>query len=80
MLLYKKYIEVVALINKVGDLTPLFIIWDNNIKYPIDKIIEVRKAHSTVGGSGILYVCKINGQTRRLFYERYRWFIESYKP
>lgn len=80
MLLYKKYIEVVALINKEGELTPLFIIWDDNIKYPIDKIIEVRKAHSTVGGGGILYVCKINGQTRHLFYERYRWFIESFKP
>lgn len=80
MQLYKRYIDVVEFVDKEGNLTPLFIIWDNGIKYPIDKIIEVRQSHSQVGGAGLMYRCRIQNQERKLFYERNRWFIESFQP
>lgn len=80
MRLYKRYVDVVVLNTKKAALTPLFIVWDNNIKYPIDKILQVKKAHSQVGGSGVLYLCLIQNQKRKLFYERDRWFIESFTP
>lgn len=80
MKLYKRYVNVVVLIQKDGSMKPLMLVWDNGIKYPIDAVKEVKKAASQVGGCGILYKCMIEGKERNLFYERDRWFIESYKP
>lgn len=76
--LYKKYVDVVVHINPEGNVMPLFIIF-NSIKYPIDRVLKVRKAASVVGGAGILYECQIQNQTRNLFLERTRWFIESHQ-
>lgn len=80
MKLYKRYVDVVLLNSKQGKLIPLFIVWDNNIKYPIDKILSIKKSHSQVGGSGIMYLCLIQNQKRKLFFERDKWFIESFLP
>ena len=55
-------------------------IWDNGMEYPIDRVLEIRKSASQVGGCGILYRCRIAGVERNLFLERTRWFIESAKP
>lgn len=76
---YKRYIDVVAHINQYGEIKPLMIIFEHR-KYPIDKILEIKQAHSQVGGSGIRYRCRIQNQERNLFLERNRWFIESSKP
>lgn len=80
MNLYKRYVDMVVHVDKEGHILPKILIWDNGVQYPIDKIMEIRKAASVVGGCGILYRCRINGQVRNLFYERNRWFIESTKP
>ncbi len=80
MKLYKRYVDVVVLNSKQAKLTPLFIVWDNNTKYQIDKILQVKKAHSSVGGGGLMYLCLIQNQTRKLYFERDRWFIESLNP
>lgn len=80
MKLYKRYIDVVTMINKEGSLIPLMLVWDNGTKYPIDKVLEVRNAASQVGGSGVLFRCKIGAVERNLFFERNRWFIESTRP
>ena len=80
MKLYKRYVDVVVLNSKQAQLTPLFIVWDNNIKYPIDKILQVKKAHSSVGGGGLMYLCLIQNQKRKLYFERDHWFIESLSP
>ena len=78
--MYKKYINVVTLVDKEGKLTPLILVWDNGIKYKIDKILEIRNGVSATGGCGILYRCRIMNRERKLFYERNRWFVESEKP
>ena len=76
---YKKYIDVVVHVNPYGEMMPLFILVDSK-KYAIDKVLEIRNAHSQVGGSGVRYRCRIQNQERNLFYERNRWFMESMQP
>ncbi|MDH6367753.1 MULTISPECIES: hypothetical protein [unclassified Breznakia] len=80
MQLFKKYIKVITMCDEHGTLTPIYIIWNNGAKYKIDKILEVRKAASKVGGCGILYRCRIGKSERSIFYEINRWFIESTNP
>lgn len=80
ILLYKRYINVITEIDKYGNLRPLYIRWDNNELFKIDKIIESRQAVSEVGGNGLLFIVLIQGNRRKLFYEINRWFIESYNP
>lgn len=78
-MMVKKYIDVIAFMDKDGRIKPLMIVWENGVKYSIDRILEIRNAMSDVGGCGVLYRCRIQNQERRLFYERNRWFIESEK-
>lgn len=80
IMLYKRYVDVITLVDREGKLKPLILIWENGLQYPIDRILEVRNATSEVGGCGILYRCRIGSQERCLFYEKNRWFIESTKP
>lgn len=75
----KKYVSVITLIEKNGKLRPLAILWENGVRYEIDRILEVRKTFSQLGGCGILYSCMIQGKRRNLFYEVDRWFIESHR-
>lgn len=79
MTYYKRYVDVVALIDKHAEITPLFLVFDSK-KYTIERVLQIKKASSIVGGSGILYRCRIQNQERNLFLERNRWFIESLKP
>ena len=81
--LYKRYIPVVTLIGKEGEIKPLSIVWEDMngaTVHKVDKILNIRKASSTVGGCGILYECMILGKKRKLFYEKNRWFIECTRP
>lgn len=83
MELYKRYVDVVAMITKEGKMIPMYLFWDDRgsrIRFQIDRITDVKKASSVVGGSGILYKIMIRGQSHNLYYERKRWFIESYQP
>ena len=74
-------VEVIVFINKVGKLQPLYMFVENNKrrKYKIDRILEVKKYYSEVGGCGLLYKCMIDDRERHLFYERNRWFIENHE-
>ncbi len=50
----KQKVAVVALHTKNGEVKPLFIVWDNHVKYPIDRIVRKEKAASLKsGGFGI---------------------------
>lgn len=74
----KLYVDVIVLNTKEGQIKPLMIVWQNGVKYAIDKISQVTKAASTIaGGSGIRYTCQIQGQQRYLFLEEDKWFIEK---
>ena len=81
MELFKKYVDVVTLQKKDGTIKPLFIVWDDGRKFPIDKCELVGNRASSVGGCGIQFYCWIGGQQRKLYYEKgKRWFLESNMP
>ncbi|MEG0527657.1 hypothetical protein [Amedibacillus sp. YH-ame10] len=80
MKLYKRYVSVYQKVDKEGGITPISIVWEDGREYAIDRIIDVKRAVSEVGGCGILYRCRIAGNIRNLYYERTRWFMESTKP
>lgn len=51
--------------------------WDDNKRYPIDRITDVRYATSLkAGGCGIRYTCRILGKERYIFLEENKWFVE----
>lgn len=78
--LYKRYVDVLVLMKKDRQMVPYALLWDNGRKYSIDKILQVEKRASQVGGGGIRYEIRIRGQSRYLFFEKDRWFIESTQP
>lgn len=83
MKLYKKYVDMMTIVDKQGNVTPFAMLWDTpegKRVIKIDKIYEVRKAASIVGGCGILFKCRLDNKDRNFFYEKNRWFIESYYP
>lgn len=74
----KTQVAVVALHTKDKTIIPLFIVWEHNEKYPIDKILRKERAASLkYGGFGIRYTIRIRGQLRYLYYENPGWFIET---
>ena len=78
--LYKKYVDVLTVMGKNEVLKPVAVLWDNGIKYEIDRVLQIRNKASSVGGCGLCYECVIQGQKRDLYFERTRWFLESTKP
>ena len=80
MQLYKKYVDVVVMQRKTGELRPLYLCWNDGREYKIDKVLSHSRKESCVGGCGIRYVCIIQGRCRNLFLEKDRWFLESYQP
>lgn len=79
-MLYKRYVEMMEYVSTDGTIIPKILIWENGAQYPIDRVLEVKKAASSVGGCGVLYKCRIQGQVKHLFREKDRWFVESKRP
>lgn len=61
-----------------GQAIPKTIIWEDGRKFPIDKVLDIRKAAATkCGGIGIRYICKICGKEVAIFDEDGVWFLEK---
>ena len=76
----KRYVDVVSLTSSDGRVTPLEVHWDDGRRFHIDKVSEMRQAHSTkVGGTGIRYTIRVGGSQTHLWYDSYRgrWFVEA---
>jgi len=82
----KVYVAVKADFNEEGIMLPREIIWEDGMKYEIDRVLDIRQAAAMkAGGQGDRYTVKINGQQSYLFFERNpnqagnnigRWFVE----
>ena len=82
----KVYVPVTARFDSDGTIHPIQIIWEDGLKYKIDKIVDIRQAPAkNAGGQGDRYTILINGQKSYLFFERGtnlfgnnigRWFVE----
>ena len=74
----KQYVPVVVRFDTEGKLRPLVIEFDEEHKYPVDKVLDVRRAAcQRVGGVGDRYTCRINGQGTNLWMEKGIWFVEA---
>ena len=74
----KRYVPVIVRFNEEGKLRPILIEFDESHKYPVDKVLDVRRAAcQSVGGVGDRYTCRINGQVTYLWMEKGVWFVEA---
>lgn len=74
----KKYVPVVVRFDTEGKLRPLEIEFDEEHKYPVDKVLDVRRAAcQSVGGVGDRYTVRIQGRETYLWLERGRWFVSA---
>lgn len=61
-----------------GQAIPKTIIWEDGRRFPIDKVLDKRKAAATKsGGIGIRYICRICGKEVTIFDEEGVWFLEK---
>lgn len=76
----KKYVPVQVRFDAEGKMRPQVIEFDDEHRYPIDRIVDVRRAAcQTVGGVGDRYTCRIAGTETYLWFEKGRWFVEAKK-
>ncbi|CQR73845.1 hypothetical protein SOV_33470 [Sporomusa ovata DSM 2662] len=74
----KVHIEVVAKHDKEGRIRPLSLIWENERKFPIDRVLDIRQAASLKAGlQGMRYTCRIAGKEVYLFCDEGKWFLEK---
>ena len=74
----KQYVPVVVRFDTEGKLRPLVIEFDEEHKYPVDKVLDVRRAAcQRVGGVGDRYTCRINGRVTYLWMEKGVWLVEA---
>lgn len=74
----RAYVGVVAMHMADGKIIPQAIIWEDGIRYEIDRVLDARQAASTkVGGQGIRYTLRIKGRETYLFHDVDRWFVEA---
>lgn len=74
----KLFVDVICRYSRTGQIRPLYIVWEDGIKYPIEKITQIVPAASIFsGGMGLRYTCRIGKQQRYLFLEEGKWFVEK---
>lgn len=74
----KKYVEVVARISENGEPKPMYIGWEDNRYFKVDKVLEVLPAASLkAGGQGLRFKLRIGQTTTYVFYENPAWFVEK---
>ena len=73
----KVYVGVTAFFTPEGQLLPRTIHWEDGRRYPVDRVVQIRRAASLrAGGTGIRYTVEIRGRMTYLFLEEDRWFVE----
>lgn len=73
----KRYVAVEVRFEEDGRLRPLSIHFDPEQVYQIDAIKDVSRRAAEVGGVGDRYLCVIDGQESKLWFEKGRWFVEA---
>ena len=71
-------VSVTVRFDPDGRMFPLSITWEDGRVFPVDRVLDVRRAASLkAGGQGIRYPCRIAGHERYLFFENPGWFVEA---
>ena len=86
MLGIKTYVPVSAIFDADGTMIPTDLIWEDERKYHIDKVLDVRQVAAKSGGQGDRYAIRVNGRQSYLFFKRNvsfsgnnirRWFVRG---
>lgn len=87
---YKAYVTVFTEITKDGIMLPRYVVWEDGVKYEIDRVVDIRPGYAAkAGGQGDRYTVMVNGQRTYLYFERStdltsksvgRWFAERKVP
>ena len=87
---YKVYVSVTVDFSSEGVMLPRMIVWEDGMKYDVDRVIDIRPAYAAkAGGQGDRYTIQVNGQRPYLYFERStnlsgnvigRWFVERKVP
>ena len=60
-----------------GSIRPTSIVWEDGREYPIDRVLERKRAASMkAGGAGFRYRIRIGSRETYLFLEEDKWFVE----
>lgn len=74
----KVYVTVSAEHKSDGNCRPISIRLANGRQYEIDRILQVSRSASMVGGRGVRYRIRIGGSETYLFDEENgKWFVEA---
>ena len=74
----REYVSVNATFRKGEMILPTEILWEDGRVFPIDRVLEIKRAASLkVGGAGIRYTCRIGRNQTYLFLDDNRWFVEK---
>ncbi|GHU80842.1 hypothetical protein AGMMS49992_33950 [Clostridia bacterium] len=79
---YKVYVDVNENRLKDGRLIPVSFVWEDGIRYSIEKVIDVRPAVSLkAGGMGLRYTVRVANKQTTMFLEEDgdvdKWFMEK---
>ena len=78
---YKVYVEANVDHKADGTILPRSFVWEDDRRYEIDRVIDIRPAASLkAGGAGLRYTVKVHGKETYMFLEEdhgvNRWFME----
>jgi hypothetical protein len=74
----KQYVAVDAHFTADGRILPRIVYWDDDRRFEIDRILDIRPAPSLkAGGAGIRYTVRIYETETYIFLEENRWFVEA---
>lgn len=75
------WLDVTAEFTRDGLLVPKSFVWEDGVRYEIDRVKDVRRAASLkAGGVGQRYTCLVEGRDVHLYYEdNNQWFMERVK-
>ena len=74
----REYVTVKAIFTPDGKIKPLIVYWEDGREFSIDKVLDIRPAHSLkVGGAGLRYTCRIGTHQTYLFLDDGKWFVEK---
>ena len=86
----RAYVRVTAEFDDDGIMLPQSLIWEDGHRYEIERALYIGQAASLkAGGQGDCYEIMVQGQKRKIFFERNpnlsgkavgRWFVERAKP
>lgn len=74
----KVYVEVAAVFTPEGQVMPRQIRWEDGTLFPVDRVMDIRRAAATkAGGCGLRYTIRVRGKQTYLFLDEDRWFVEA---